>query len=80
MQKRFTEILHVCNILLVYGTGRQIMSGPRAFTAAAVFALLPENIFYSHIPGVEAPAMFTALAGLLLILADQCTCSRRKSV
>ncbi len=65
----FTEILHVCNILLVYGTGRQIMSGPRTFTAAAVFALLPENIFYSNIPGIEAPAMFTALAGLLLILA-----------
>lgn len=64
----FTEILHLCNILLVYGIGRQIMSGPRAFAAAAVFALLPENIFYSNIPGIEAPAMFTVLAGLLLIL------------
>ena len=64
----FTEVLHVCNILLVYGIGRQFTSGPRAFTAAAVFALLPENIFYSNIPGIEAAAMFTALAGLLLIL------------
>lgn len=64
----FTEILHACNILLVYGTGRQFTSGPRAFAAAAVFALLPENIFYSNIPGIEAPAMFTALTGLLLIL------------
>ena len=70
----FTEILHVCNILLAYGIGRQIMSGPRAFTAAAVFALLPENIFYSNIPGIEAPAMFTALAGLLLLL-----CGRRRT-
>ena len=64
----FAEILHVCNILLVYGIGRQITSGPRAFGAAAAFALLPENIFYSNIPGIEAPAMFTALTGLLLIL------------
>ena len=65
----FAEILHIGNILLVYGIGRQITSRPRAFAAAAVFALLPENIFYSNIPGIEAAAMFAALAGLLLILA-----------
>ena len=64
----FTEILHLGNVLMVYGIGRKLTSVPRAFFAAAVFALLPENIFYSNIPGIEAPAMFTALAGLLLVL------------
>ena len=67
----FAEILNISNVLLVYGVGRQLTSGPRAFTAAAVFALLPENVFYSNIPGIEAAAMFTALAGLLLILAGR---------
>ena len=67
----FGEVLHTCNILLVYVIGRQFTSGPRAFAAAAVFALLPENIFYSNIPGIEAAAMFTALAGLLLIMAGR---------
>lgn len=64
----FTGILNVCNILLVYGIGRKLVSAPRAFAAAVVFALLPENIFYSHTPGIEAPALFTSLLGLLLIL------------
>ena len=64
----FTGILHVCNILLLYGIGKKLTSAPRAFAAAAVFALLPENIFYSHTPGIEAPALFAALLGLLLIL------------
>ena len=72
----FAEILHVCNILLVYAIGRQFTSGPRAFAAAAVFALLPENIFYSNIPGIEAAAMFPALAGLLLVLYG-CRCTQR---
>ena len=67
----FTEILHAANVLLVYGVGRQMTSRARAFAAAAVFALLPENIFYSNTPGIEAPAMFTALAGLLAVLAGR---------
>ena len=67
----FTEVLHIANVLLVYGIGRQMTSGPRAFAAAAAFALLPENIFYSNTPGIEAPAMFTTLTGLLLILAGR---------
>ena len=64
----FTEILHVCNILLLYGTGRKALSAPRAFAVAALFALLPENVMYSNLPGIEAPAMFTLLSGLLLFL------------
>ena len=67
----FTEILHAANVLLVYGVGRQMTSRARAFAAAAVFALLPENIFYSNTPGIEAPAMCTALAGLLAVLAGR---------
>ena len=64
----FTGILHICNILLLYGIGRKLTNAARAFAAAAVFALLPENIFYSHTPGIEAPALFAALLGLELIL------------
>ena len=64
----FVEVLHVFNILLLYGIGRTLTSTRRAFVVAAVFALLPENIFYSHLPGIETPAMFTELLGLLIIL------------
>ena len=60
------EILHICNILLLYLLARNMTAAPRAFFAAAVFALLPENIFYSHLPGSEAPALFTLLLGLIL--------------
>lgn len=64
----FVEILHIFNILLLYGVGRKLTSIRRAFVVAVFFALLPENIFYSNLPGIEAPAMFTELLGLLIIL------------
>ena len=64
-------VLNVCNIMLLYGAGRKITSGARAFAAAAAFALLPENVFYSNTPGIEAPAMFAMLAGLLLVLSGK---------
>lgn len=70
----FSGILHVCNILLLYGIGRKLTSAARAFTTAAVFALLPENVFYSNTPGIEAPVLFASLLGLLLIL---CTKGRK---
>ena len=62
------EVLHACNILLLYLLGRNMTNAPRAFFAAAAFALLPENICYSNLPGVEAPALFTLLAGLLPVV------------
>lgn len=61
------EVLHVCNILLLYLLARNMMTAPRAFYGAAAFALLPENICYSNLPGVEAPALFTLLLGLVLL-------------
>ena len=61
-------VLHTANVLLVYGIGAKLTERSRAFAAALVFALLPENVFYSNLPGTEAPAMFTMLAGLLAVL------------
>ena len=65
----FAAALNTACILLLYRIGRKLASAPRAFAAAAVFALLPENVFYSNVPGIEAPALFTILLGLLLILS-----------
>ena len=62
------EVLHACNILLLYLLARNMTTAPRAFFAAAAFALLPENICYSNLPGVEAPALFTLLSGLLPVV------------
>ena len=64
----FCLILNIINVFLVYAVGKKLMSVPGAFTAAAGFALLPENIFYSTLPGTEAAALFALLAGLLLLL------------
>lgn len=62
---------HVGNIFLLYGIGKKITSTRRAFLAAFLFALLPENVFYSTLPGVEAFALCTMLAGLLLVLCAE---------
>ena len=71
------EILHVCNILLLYLLARNVTTAPRAFFSAAVFALLPENVFYSNLPGVEAPALFTMLLGLVLLSRGRKMSGRR---
>ena len=63
----FCLLLHTASVLLLYGTGRNLTTRGRAMAAALLFSLLPENIFYAALPGIEAPAMFTMLAGLLLI-------------
>ena len=64
----FCVVLHVANVLLLYGVGREMTSRRRAFWASAAFSLLPENIFYSTLPGIEALSMFTILAGMLSVL------------
>lgn len=65
---RMCIILNLANIFLLYGVCRKLTSVRRSFFAALLFALLPENVFYSNIPGIEAPALFTILAGLFLLL------------
>ena len=64
----FCLALHLCSLGLLYLAGRELTTARRAFYAAFLFALLPENVFYSNLPGSESAAMCTLLAGLLLIL------------
>lgn len=64
-------ILNLANIFLLYGVCRKLTSVRRSFFAAVLFALLPENVFYSNIPGIEAPALFTILVGLFLLLSTR---------
>ena len=64
----FVLLLHAGCVLLLFGVGRRLLSSRRAFAAAAAFALLPENVFYSLLPGIEALSLFTLLLGLLLLL------------
>ena len=61
-------VLHVGNIFLLYALGKRLISSRRAFLAAAVFALLPENVFYSTLPGNEALALGLNLLGLWMLL------------
>ena len=63
----FCLLLYTGSVLLLYGIGRNMTTRSRALLAALLFSLLPENIFYAALPGIEAPSMFTMLAGLLLI-------------
>ncbi len=60
---------HGGNLFLLYAIGRKMTSSRRAFFAALVFALLPENVLYSTLPGIEAISLFTLLSGLLTVLA-----------
>ena len=64
----FCMALHLGNLYLLYFIARKRLPAAGAFAAAAAFALLPENVFYSTLPGVEAAALFTMLAGILLVL------------
>ena len=65
----FCMILNCANIFLFYALARKLTTRGRAFFAAAVFTLIPENVFYSVIPGIEAISLFTMLSGLLLIFS-----------
>lgn len=67
----FCLAVNILNIGLLYLAGRKLLSAPRAFAAAAVFALLPENVFYSTLPGSESVALLTLLAGVLLLLSGR---------
>ena len=64
----FCLVLNLLNIFLVYAIGRKLMPAPGAFAAAGVFALLPENVFSSTLPGTEPAALFLLLAGILTLL------------
>ena len=59
--------LHAGNILLMYALGKRLTEARRAFAAAAIFAILPENVFYSTLPGNEALALTLCLLGLWMI-------------
>lgn len=65
----FCMFLNACNILLLYAAAKRLTTPARAFVAAALFALLPENVFYSVLPGIEAISLFTILLGLLLVFS-----------
>ena len=65
----FCMILNCCNVFLLYAVAKRMMSPARAFVAAVLFAIIPENIFYSVLPGIEAISVFTILLGILLILS-----------
>ena len=65
----FVMILNGCNVFLLYAAARRLTSRARAYLAAALFTLIPENIFYSVLPGIEAISLFTILLGLLMILS-----------
>lgn len=69
--QNFCLALHVGNIFLLDALGRRVTSRRRAFLAAAVFAVLPENVFYSTLPGIEALSLFTLLLGLLLVMISR---------
>lgn len=67
----FCMVLNFANILLFHYICRDLLGVKRAYLLSCFFALLPENVFYSILPGIEAISMFPMLLGLLLVI--RCT-------